>query len=62
MTTFRAWVLDAKRVSSYGEKQMNKSVLSVAVALLILAAIPALPAPKPAGGDAEFKELIREYY
>jgi ketosteroid isomerase-like protein len=62
MTAFLAWVLDAKRVSSYGEKQMNKSVLSVAVALLILAAIPALPAPKPAGGDAEFKELIREYY
>jgi ketosteroid isomerase-like protein len=69
MTTFRAWVWDAKRVSFYGsafeserEKQMNKSVLSAVVALLILGAIPALPAPKPAGGDAEFKELIREYY
>src|SRR5260370_36774962 len=41
---------------------MNRSILSVPLALLMLAAIPAASAPKPAGGDAEFKELIREYY
>lgn len=41
---------------------MNKSLLSVPLVLLMLGAMPASPAPKPAGGDAEFKELIREYY
>ncbi len=41
---------------------MNKLRLSVPVALLMFAAIPASSAPKLAGGDAEFKELIREYY
>jgi ketosteroid isomerase-like protein len=41
---------------------MNKFRLSVPLALLMFAAIPASSAQKPAGGDAEFKELIREYY
>ena len=40
---------------------MNKCLLSVPLALLMSGAIPASSAPKPAGGDAEFKELIREY-
>jgi ketosteroid isomerase-like protein len=41
---------------------MSRSLLSVPLTLLMLAAMPASPAPKLAGGDAEFKGLIREYY
>jgi ketosteroid isomerase-like protein len=41
---------------------MKTLSLTVSVALLISAAIPAGAAQKPAAGDAEFKELIREYY
>jgi ketosteroid isomerase-like protein len=41
---------------------MTKSLVTCAVALMLLGAAPGSAKSKPAGGDAEFKELIRQYY
>ncbi len=41
---------------------MTKSLVAVSLTLMMFAALPASAAPKSSGGDAEFKDLIRQYY
>jgi ketosteroid isomerase-like protein len=41
---------------------MIKSLITLSLTLLLLAAVPASAKTKPASGDAEFKELIKQYY
>lgn len=41
---------------------MTKSLFAVPLALLMFGTLPVSSAPKSSGGDAEFKDLIRQYY